>query len=211
MKKSDVWMPVFIGDYLADTGHLNATEHGAYLLLLFHYWRNGPLRDDDDELSTIARVDRREWDKVGRKVRRFFAVGDDGLLHQKRLDAERERAGNISAKRSAASAERWNRAKPSSQDANGDAIASPNASDLDMSGISPSPSHKSTAPQGAHSAEPGADSQGGEGGQTIGQRLYGEGLVVSPSCSTSRFPRTEASWPRSWRSCSARPAMTSCS
>jgi len=107
MSKSDVWMPLYIGDYLADTMRLTTLEHGAYMLLLMEYWRSGPLPDDDRALATIARVERKVWDReIGPALRRFFTKDGD-VLRQKRMDTEREKMQRISNKRKAAAGERW--------------------------------------------------------------------------------------------------------
>lgn len=98
MSVNDTWMPLYIGDYLADTMHLNASQHGAYVLLLMHYWRNGPLVDDDAQLAAIARCDAKLWRSVGPVVRTFFRLVD-GFLHQKRMDQERNKWSSISDKR----------------------------------------------------------------------------------------------------------------
>jgi uncharacterized protein YdaU (DUF1376 family) len=34
MSSNRAWMPLHIENYLADTGHLTAAEHGAYMLLI---------------------------------------------------------------------------------------------------------------------------------------------------------------------------------
>lgn len=121
-----MWMPLYVGDYLADTGHLSTCEHGAYLLLLMHYWRNGPLPDNDKQLAAIARLSRKEWvSDIGPTVRRFFE-NLDGYLHQKRADIERAKAGDISAKRRAAAETRWGSGTPPPRP-NGHANASANA------------------------------------------------------------------------------------
>lgn len=85
-------MPIHIGDYHRDTGHLRATEHGAYLLLMFHYWSTGGLPDNDDHLATIARLSRGEWKKIKPTLQAFFK---DGWKHG-RIDYDLEKARNIS-------------------------------------------------------------------------------------------------------------------
>jgi len=95
-------MPLYVGRYLADTGHLTTVQHGAYMLLLMHYWCNGPLPDDDGMLAAISRLDAKLWRKaVGPVIRQFFRLVD-GRLHQKRADAELTKAKDISGKRRAA-------------------------------------------------------------------------------------------------------------
>ena len=92
------WMPLYVGDYLGDTGHLTTTQHGAYLLLMMHYWRKGELPDDDRQLSKIAKLPLRSWCEYRATLQDFFY---DGWKH-KRIDAELERMMRVSAKRAIA-------------------------------------------------------------------------------------------------------------
>jgi uncharacterized protein YdaU (DUF1376 family) len=68
-------MPIHIGDYKRDTGHLRAAEHGAYLLLLFHHWSTGALPDDDRQLSAIACMSPAEWKRAKPILVKFFKPG----------------------------------------------------------------------------------------------------------------------------------------
>lgn len=68
-------MPIHIGDYKRDTGHLRAAEHGAYLLLLFHHWATGSLPDDDRQLSAIACMSPAEWKRAKPLLVPFFQPG----------------------------------------------------------------------------------------------------------------------------------------
>jgi uncharacterized protein YdaU (DUF1376 family) len=145
MSSPDTWMPLYVGRYLADTGHLTVCEHGAYVLLLMHYWCNGPLPDDDKQLATIARTERKAWDRVvGPALRPFFRLVD-GKLHQKRADIELTKAKEISAKKRAAAGARWDNkpapTKPpngSGDHASGHAYASARAGPSGHAGGGPS-------------------------------------------------------------------------
>lgn len=65
------WMPLYIGESLAETSHLQAGEHGGYLLLIMHYWRNGHLPEGDRQLALIAREPRAGWYVWGNEIEKF--------------------------------------------------------------------------------------------------------------------------------------------
>ena len=99
MTKAEHWFPLYVGDYLADTGHLTAAEHGAYLLLLMHQWRNGSIPADERQLSKITRQTLPEWRRMAETILAFFDTIPEGFS-QKRLERERARAAEHSERRS---------------------------------------------------------------------------------------------------------------
>jgi uncharacterized protein YdaU (DUF1376 family) len=99
MTKADVWMPLYIGDYLADTARLTTEQHGAYLLLMMDYWRNGAPPDDDEILRNIVRLSKFLWKKHRTVLEKFFTVKDGRWTH-KRIDEEMVSAGASKAKAS---------------------------------------------------------------------------------------------------------------
>jgi uncharacterized protein YdaU (DUF1376 family) len=92
------WMPLYVGDYLGDTGHLTTTQHGAYLLLMMHYWRKGELPDDDRQLSKITKLPLKTWCEYRPTLQDFFY---EGWKH-KRIDAELAKMVRVSEKRAIA-------------------------------------------------------------------------------------------------------------
>jgi len=66
------YMPMFWGDYIRDTRHLSLEEHGAYLMIIAHYWERGSLPDDDDRLARILGVSRLKWSKLKLAIKPFF-------------------------------------------------------------------------------------------------------------------------------------------
>lgn len=182
MSRTDTWMPIYIADYLADTRRLNVIQHGAYLLLLMEYWRTGPLPNDDRELMAIVQTDKKTWDKeIKAAVRRFFQVGDDGLLHQKRVDAELAKAvQNVSKRRDAANA-RWKQKdieKNASADANAHAHASVETCKRDEPRArSPSPSPSPKEESSSLRSDAGA-SQPPPEPLTIREALWRDGIPI---------------------------------
>ncbi|MDO8874637.1 MAG: DUF1376 domain-containing protein [Pseudolabrys sp.] len=52
-----------IGDYLRRTRHMTAWEHGAFLMLIMHYWSTGGLPQEDAQLAIVAGMTMKEWQK----------------------------------------------------------------------------------------------------------------------------------------------------
>jgi len=141
-EKVDVWMPLYVKDYLAATSRLSAEQHGAYLLLIMDYWLNGPLPDDDQALAQIAKLHLEQWTKHRPSIARFFAVGNGEWRH-KRVDGElaaaRDRRVKAKERGKMGAKARWgkteHRARPSIEQESG------KQSSKDSSAPAPAPSH----------------------------------------------------------------------
>lgn len=116
------WMPLYVADYLADTGHLSAAEHGAYLLLIMHYWANGGLPADDRKLARIARMTDTEWRAARETVAEFFS---DSWRHE-RIDRELANA-NAAYERRASAGRKGGNAKSVSRQSRSNATPMPDA------------------------------------------------------------------------------------
>lgn len=92
---STPWMPLYVADYLADTSHLTTLEHGAYMLLIMHYWRVGCLPKDDRQLQRITRMSRREWSSHRSSILGFF----DAEMQHQRVESELLKCKDKIAKR----------------------------------------------------------------------------------------------------------------
>ena len=129
-KKTDIWMPLYIGDYLADTSHLDAQRHGCYLLWMMHYWRKGPLPNNIDDLITAGKLRDKDAPSIAQALlTEFFVLDSDGTWHQKRQDIEKARwqekvkKANEKAKRAASV--RWKDNAPSNAPSIAQALLTP--------------------------------------------------------------------------------------
>jgi uncharacterized protein YdaU (DUF1376 family) len=91
-KKADIWMPLYVSDYLGDTMHLSAEQHGAYLLLLMVAWKSeGRLPNDPEQLQSISRLNPAKWKASEAVLRAFFVVTPEYWINN-RLREELEKA-----------------------------------------------------------------------------------------------------------------------
>jgi uncharacterized protein YdaU (DUF1376 family) len=76
-------MPLYIGDYLADTMSLTNSQHGAYLKSMFQYWMKGEALNDQQLRETSGR----EYERI-----KLFFIWENYLWHHKRIDLELSKA-----------------------------------------------------------------------------------------------------------------------
>lgn len=84
------YMPFYTSDYMSDTAHLTMAEHGAYMLMIIHYWNTEkPLPYDDKKLAQICKTTLRGFRQVKMTVTHLFSRVGDTLVH-KRIEKELE-------------------------------------------------------------------------------------------------------------------------
>src|SRR5215203_3557624 len=87
------YMPFFPEKFFADTLHLPWDSRAVYLELLAIAWnRGGSLPNDGNQLRLMIGCYSKAWGRIWREVAPFWTTGEDGQLHQKRLDKEWQRA-----------------------------------------------------------------------------------------------------------------------
>lgn len=174
---SPPWMPLNIADYRKDTAHLSAAQHGAYLLLIMHYWHTGALPDDDRQLARVACMGDREWKRERRVIEPFF----QSEWKHKRIDKELARASEITSKRRAAAQHRYCK-PPANAGANAGANEPANGgSDAPYTRVPPS------TKKGSEANASGADAPPAEPVYTDAKhRLYGEGGPILMSLGLDR-------------------------
>lgn len=110
MSKVDAWMPLYIAEYTADTTRFTTEQHGAYLLIIMDYWRNGPPPDDDVVLAQVAKLPPARWRAIRKILAPKFKIAD-GVWKHKRVEIELNKARNMNEQRSiagkASAAKRW--------------------------------------------------------------------------------------------------------
>lgn len=80
----------YMGDYQRDTGHLSLAAHGAFTVLLDHYYskRKGLPANLEDLYRLCRAMTKQEQGAVQLVAEEFFPVRADGLRHSHRADQE---------------------------------------------------------------------------------------------------------------------------
>lgn len=131
------WYAHHIEKYLKKTAHLSMLQHGAYRLMLDHYYNTAePLPAKLEQVQRICRAfDEHEKAAVSAILNEFFYLGDDGW-HNEPADEELAKMAELSEKRRNAAKNRGRSNKTETQDAASDdafatTIAGTNADAID--------------------------------------------------------------------------------
>ncbi|MDC7223482.1 MAG: DUF1376 domain-containing protein [Spirochaetales bacterium] len=140
--KTDIWMPLYISDFLSDTFHLSAEETGAYMLIIMNYWKRGSIGGDIERISRSARI---TPDMTQALLEEYFYFADGEWKHT-RIEKELKIAKDNKEKR-AERAKKAAEARWSKENAPGNAQSMGQAIPEDMREECPSPSSSPTSTQ----------------------------------------------------------------
>lgn len=101
-------IPLHMGDFLTGTMDMDATEVGAYMMLLIAHYQHGEegLPTDDKSLARIAKVSKKVWDRIKPKMLLKFhfetnpATGRTFLVNERTVE-ELKKMSRKSAQNSA--------------------------------------------------------------------------------------------------------------
>jgi uncharacterized protein YdaU (DUF1376 family) len=114
------YMQFYVNDYLADTAHLNAIQHGAYILLLMNYWQQGkPLNNNRERLASVARMTPEEWEDNREILAEFFWIDGDIWTHA-RVENDLAKVREKSEKASISARQAFAKRSLSDRNANGE-------------------------------------------------------------------------------------------
>ncbi len=132
------WMPVDIGDHLADHAQLTTEQHGAFFLLVMYQWRRGTIPAVPSDLAQICRCTVSVWlRRLAPALLPLFERRGDVLVEPS-YEFQRDKAHAISDERRDAAFKKWRHAKRQSggsepnksndiADANADGLHTPRA------------------------------------------------------------------------------------
>lgn len=161
----DIWMPLYVKDYLGATSRLTTEQHGAYMLLIMDYWLNGPLPDDDAMLAQIARLSPEQWGKHRPSIERLFSVHEGQWRHRRidrEIEAARDRKKQAVERGKAGAKARWEKNNAENEAGNGESIEQASDKQSSKDSSAPSPAQSSTPPQSkskAPDSKPSSSSQ----------------------------------------------------
>jgi uncharacterized protein YdaU (DUF1376 family) len=81
-------IPLHIGDFISGTMHMDATEKGAYIMLLLSHYQIGEdgLPNDDKKLSRIAGVSMKTWSRIKPTMEEKFCIAGCFWTHSRVID-----------------------------------------------------------------------------------------------------------------------------
>jgi uncharacterized protein YdaU (DUF1376 family) len=88
---TDPYYPFYPGDYIRDTQDLSLTEHGAYRIMLDHYYCEETLPSDKQRLYRLCRAFTDEERKAVDNVAARFFIQNNGCLINNRAEIELQR------------------------------------------------------------------------------------------------------------------------
>jgi len=95
------YMRLYVGDYLGDTMHLSTLEHGAYLLLIMHYWKTQePI--EISRIPAICGLTKKQFNGMKSELLSFFGDAELGKVRHHRVDHELLKVQQASKKAKAA-------------------------------------------------------------------------------------------------------------